>query len=254
MTPLEGVKVGETAGANKKPTRKGVCAKLKHSLAYPAETMRRVCPPHRAGKAGDSPVVYNLLATETLPPPVPDRARIGDTMKKSAMLVPFLMVALATLTSACGEKKVDSADTAKSGGGGGTDGGEPVGPPTVGVQLSGTGLALTVSGGPGGYWFGVAETGGTTNGWTGEDCVYGFTTEDQTAYSFCHDAGNTGTQLDKVGSFVEMAPGKTIFDNTFEGKLTYYLESDINYGGDGSCYVWGHDPEYYAAQGCTTLQ
>lgn len=36
-----------------------------------------------------------------------------------------------------------------------------------------------------------------------------------------------------------------------EGRVTYFIESLTEFGGDGSCYLWGHDREYYDGLGCS---
>ena len=56
------------------------------------------------------------------------------------------------------------------------------------------------------------------------------------------------------GDATNLAAGTTVFgDATFDGTVSYYLESDPEFGGDGSCYVWGADVTYYDGLGCSAL-
>ena len=131
-----------------------------------------------------------------------------------------------------------------------TTGGDP---PTATVQWTETAVDIAVSGGPGAYWFGMAETLDCTDCWTGEDCVYGYDASG-TTLAYCHDAGDAGTTLTYGGDAAALGAGETVFtDNSYDGKVTYYLESDVDFGGDGACYVWGADAAYYDGLGCTAL-
>ena len=93
-------------------------------------------------------------------------------------------------------------DTAESGAattGGtttGTTGGTTTGggAPTASVTWGGASVDVAVAGGPGAYWFGMAETTGCDDCWTGEDCVYGYDASG-TTLAYCHDGGDTGTSL-----------------------------------------------------------
>lgn len=137
--------------------------------------------------------------------------------------------------------------TTTGGGGGGGGGG-----PTATVTWGGSSVDVSISGGGGAWWFGMAETSGCSDCWTGEDCIYGY--EGSTGvFAWCHDGGDTGTTLTYGGDATNLAAGTTAFDRSFEGDVTYYLESDPNYGGDGSCWVWGDDVSYYSGLGCTAL-
>ena len=152
-------------------------------------------------------------------------------------------------------------DTAESGAattGGtttGTTGGTTTGggAPTASVTWGGASVDVAVAGGPGAYWFGMAETTGCDDCWTGEDCVYGYS-YGGTTYAYCHDAGDTGTSLAYGGDATPLAAGTTVFgSDDFDSRVTYYLESDTDFGGDGSCYVWGADNSYYDGLGCGQL-
>ena len=172
---------------------------------------------------------------------------------------------LLTTTVACFDDKDDDDedddddDTAVDWGttgtwtGTGTGTGGGGGGPSASVTWGSRSVDLTVSGGPGAYWFGITEST-CDDCWTGEDCIYGYSLGDGTVLAWCHDAGDTGTSLTYGGSPIELDAGTTVFpDATYDGKVTYYLESDPEFGGDGSCYVWGADPSYYAGLGCTNL-
>ena len=127
------------------------------------------------------------------------------------------------------------------------------GGPTASVTWGASSIDLVVGGGPGAYWFGLAETAGCDDCWTGEDCVYGYDASG-TTLAYCHDAGDTGTNLAYGGNPSQLVAGTTVFPSSnSDGYVTYYLESDADYGGDGSCYTWGSDPSYYDGLGCTVL-
>lgn len=164
--------------------------------------------------------------------------------------------AIVGVGSGCAGESADSAaakrpaDTAAVGGGeGGAAGPVPQAPPEWSVRLLPEGVELTVEGGPGGYWFGLTES--AEGGWTGEDCVHGFTTADAEQIFYCHEAPDRGKRtFVRVPSLREMNGATTLFDAANEGMLTYYLYSDPLFGGSGECWVQGADPAYYAAEGC----
>ena len=116
-----------------------------------------------------------------------------------------------------------------------------------------TNVSLSASGGPGAYWFGMAETLDCDDCWTGEDCVFGYDASG-TTLSYCHDAGDAGTTLTYGGDPAALGAGETVFkDSSHDGNVTYYLESDTDFGGDGTCYIWGADTSYYDGLGCSSL-
>ncbi len=93
-----------------------------------------------------------------------------------------------------------------------------------------------------GWSFGMAETEAGASGWFGEDCFVG--TGD---IALCHRIEGRRLTLDQ-GAFDEVEQGsRTLLWSGM--KLTYFLEDDT-----GSCFVWGHDPSYYDALGCQTLE
>lgn len=93
-----------------------------------------------------------------------------------------------------------------------------------------------------GWSFGIAETMAGSVGWYGEDCFTG-----TGSYTLCHPIPGTSIQLDQVASPAAVVEGSTTLLWT-NMDLTYYLEAP-----SGACWVWGHDPTYYAALGCQPL-
>jgi hypothetical protein len=134
------------------------------------------------------------------------------------------------------------------------------GPPPPSATWGPSTVTLSVAAGPGAYWFGMAQTSNGDAGtagsddWTGEDCVWGYETVAGDTLSYCHWAGDAGVALAYGGDLLDLQEGSTVFvDSSFDGQVTYYLESDPVYGGDGSCYFWGHDASYYGGLGCTEM-
>ncbi|MCK6505840.1 hypothetical protein L6R53_21040 [Myxococcota bacterium] len=113
----------------------------------------------------------------------------------------------------------------------------------------GGGIEVELSGGdPGGYFFGLAETRTGGDAWTGEDCLYGYTTSSGTVYSYCHPLSAEGGFLVTVESILDVFEGSTtlhsaVLDNT------YYLAEAAT----GDCWVFGHDTSYYGGLGCLDL-
>jgi hypothetical protein len=162
------------------------------------------------------------------------------------------------LLAACNGGDKDSADdSAGDPDDGDTGGGETdVEPeaPTASVSWGADSIALTVSGGGGAWWFGMAESVDCDDCWTGEDCVYGYEAGDGSVFAYCHDAGDAGVSLTYGGNPSELVAGTTVFsDAGFDGKVSYILESDPEYGGDGSCWIWGADNAYYEGLLCGEL-
>lgn len=167
------------------------------------------------------------------------------------------LVGLGLLVACDGAGKAAAGDS-----GGGADAGdtgdtgaqpEPVAP-TASVSWGVDAVDLSVGGGGGGWWFGMAETVGCEDCWTGEDCVYGYEAGDGAVFAYCHDAGEAGVSLTYGGDVASLAAGTTVFtDAGFDGRVSYMLESDPEYGGDGSCWVWGADAGYYDGLLCGAL-
>ncbi len=90
--------------------------------------------------------------------------------------------------------------------------------------------------------FGIAEVG--PNGWTGEDCVFGYA-----MWNYCHPVIGNQLTLDEttdcaIDGVIEGAT--TLFDSRMEFTVTYYLEDPVS----GDCWVWGANPSYYSGLGC----
>jgi len=135
----------------------------------------------------------------------------------------------------------------------GTDTGWTSELPEVGVEWGDAAMDVFIVGGPGAYWLGMAETEDCDDCWTGEDCVYGYESEG-TVLSWCHDIGDGGGSLTYGGDRAALVPGSTAFEDATAGsRVSYILESDPEFGGDGSCHVWGADPTYYDGLGCISL-
>jgi hypothetical protein len=102
--------------------------------------------------------------------------------------------------------------------------------PELEVHLTDGGLVVASSNVPHGL-LGIAETGAHEAGWFGEACSEG---------RVCHlVADKARAELRQVHHLDEVAPGRTLFDNHFPGKLTYYVE--IN----GECWAGGHEPTWF---------
>jgi len=162
-------------------------------------------------------------------------------------------------SAACGDKDDDDDDDDDSGyesdSDTDVDSDTDTDTPSVSVDWGGSSIDLDIDGGPGAYWFGIAQTStGSPEDWTGEDCIYGYEIGDGEVLSYCHDAGDSGTSLTYGGNPTSLSAGTTVFpDSSFSGEVTYYLESDPDFGGDGSCFVWGQDTSYYSGLGCSEL-
>lgn len=103
-------------------------------------------------------------------------------------------------------------------------------------------LRLVITNGVGFYEFGYAQTAVGFNAWYGEDCYTG---------DFCHPALATGLTLTRVGSIGAIQPGATMllpvdFPEAATPPLTYFVREVIT----DRCWVWGHDPAYYAPFNC----
>jgi len=150
-----------------------------------------------------------------------------------------------------GDSGVDTTDTT----GGGFD-------PNNDISLdwqpgegdSGSSMTATVSNTDStGFYLGFAETAANDAGWYGEDC----------APNGCHHFSSMSGVLDYVSAPGDVDNDHTLFNNGSDGtgdvftsshedRLTYLLQLE---GGslDGECYVWGDDPTYYDAEGCTVV-
>lgn len=159
----------------------------------------------------------------------------------------FLAVGIAAACTGSGRDSVATSGPSPDAGQTGSTDTSPV-PlvPVPSVTWGPDAVELGVADGAGGWWFGMAETTGCEDCWTGEDCVYGYESGDGAIFAHCHDAADSGTSLTYGGSRSGLAAGSTAFpDASHEARVTYFLESDPEHGGDGSCWVWGADISYF---------
>lgn len=168
-------------------------------------------------------------------------------MTKNLLILGTLLFA-----AACSGGKGDTGGTDGGTTDGGTDGGTTGdGGTTTSMDCAwgGGGLTVDIFGGDSaGYWLGLAETACGGDCWTGEDCVYGYTTGSGTVYSFCHPMSSTGVYLSTVTSIGAIVEGSsTIHSEALNN--TYFMEEVST----GACWVWGHDTSYYGGLGCSDI-
>jgi hypothetical protein len=156
------------------------------------------------------------------------------------------------LASLAGLFSIGCVDMVKDTGGGGNDGSADA--MEVSVTWGGSSVDLSIANGDaaGDYWFGLAETEGSSDPWTGEDCYEGYTLGDGSVLSYCHPSSSTGASLAYGGGTSDLSEGsETVFGSAdFDGSVTYFLE-DAN---SGACWVWGATPSYYDGLGCDVIE
>ena len=125
---------------------------------------------------------------------------------------------------------------------------------SITAGFTATTLELTVANGEaGGYTqYGVDETAASSDPWTGEACMGGYTAGDGTVFDYCHSATATGrtlTYASRANAYQDLdADTETLFSqDKHDGRVTFYLQ------GAEECWVWGHDVSAYGGLGCTTL-
>ena len=171
-------------------------------------------------------------------------------MEDSLMTKNWLVLATALFAIACNDKGDDSGNTPTDGGAtdGGADGGTTPAL-TLDCAWGGGGIdVILTNGDSAGYNFGLAETNGNAQAWTGEDCYLGYLANDGTLYDFCHPLAASGGFLTSVGSFDDIVEGSTTI-HTAAIENTYYLEEVSS----GSCWTWGDDTSYYGGLGCADV-
>ena len=166
----------------------------------------------------------------------------------------------ALLTGCPGDSgKCDTADTAGCDTGAPADdsGGEGGGDPSFSVSWTTAGANFAVTNGDGSYTLGIAETNGSSDPWTGEDCLNGYNASG-TLFLYCHPLSSTGGSFTSI--YADVVAGsrtlssldentETLFDDSFEEGLTYGVWSDTS----GDCWTWGADTSYYTGEGCTAI-
>ncbi len=148
-----------------------------------------------------------------------------------------------------GYQKCDSAHSGCEGESEGVGEGEGEGEsPVFGSSWSASGVQITISGGYGTYLLGLVETDpGSSDPWTGEDCLYGYTLETGELLLYCHPLSESGGAFSTGGSTSSLEEGsETLFDETLQDVITYAAWSDVT----GRCWTWGHDVSYYADARC----
>ena len=129
-----------------------------------------------------------------------------------------------------------------------------VDPIEVSVTWGAESVTVQVAGG-GSWQLGMAETGGSCGAsvpcWTGEDCHRGYTAADGTSLGpYCHAVADGRVALAYGGDLTDLEEGTTVFQEAFQGTVTYVLTSNDE---DGPCLVFGDKPDYYDSLGCSTL-
>jgi hypothetical protein len=126
--------------------------------------------------------------------------------------------------------------------------------PSVMVAWGASAVRVEVSDGAD-WQLGMAETGGSCGDavacWTGEDCHLGFTTSEGVSVGpYCHAVEDGVASLSYGGDWLDLKPGTTVFQPSFESTVTYVL---VPASADGACLTFGHDVRYFQSLGCTEL-
>lgn len=97
------------------------------------------------------------------------------------------------------------------------------------------------------FHIGLAQTDQCAEGcWTGEDCLYGLG-----EWAWCHPSDFEGVTLAYGADPNTLVEGEqTVFTHP---NFTYVTTFMVTRERDGACWVFGQDPSYYAAAGCTVL-
>lgn len=127
------------------------------------------------------------------------------------------------------------------------------GSPTVRTGFGPTGVTLHVDGGPGGWWLGAARTGDPTDPHAFlADCHSGAFVGG-TWHSACQPVEDGSIVLAYGGDPAALQHGTTLLRADDADRVTWMLESDVARGGDGRCFVWGHQPSAFAHLRCEEL-
>lgn len=167
---------------------------------------------------------------------------------------PALVIALSLLTAGCvGDGKPCASGVASGceGEHADPDEYEGTGESAFAAVWTALGVTIDLENGQGTYRLGLAETDPSSDDpWTGEDCYKGYWTEDGDHLLYCHPLSATG------GSFWYGGDPNDLDEDTETALswakaevVTYYVSSDRT----GECWVWGHDPDYYASLGCLDM-
>ena len=119
------------------------------------------------------------------------------------------------------------------------------------ASWSASGVTLAIANGTGGYLLGFAET--SDLGWEGEDCLDGPGPSGNSGPTdVCHDgvtsSGITLTTVREISAIV--ANSTTLITDTIANGGSF--ETIVDNGVD-TCWTWGGDGTYYAANNCVAL-
>lgn len=101
-------------------------------------------------------------------------------------------------------------------------------------------VVSTLNGDPGGYSFGLAETG-RSDGWFGEDCIEA---------TRCHTFRSADGDLSVVAATADVVLSQTTHFNGMRIKHSTWMLRDSR----GACAAYGEDPSYDADIGCCTVE
>jgi hypothetical protein len=125
--------------------------------------------------------------------------------------------------------------------------------PEIRTRFGPTGVDIKVSGGAGGWMLGVARTADLAD-------PHAFLADCHTGafvagawQSACQPLRLGTNQLTYGGDPMALASGTTLLRSDDAEGVTWLLESDRSLGGNGRCFVWGHDPAAFASLGCQEL-
>jgi hypothetical protein len=125
--------------------------------------------------------------------------------------------------------------------------------PAVRTHFGRASVEVSIDGGAGGWMLGVAHTADLANPNAFlADCHTGAFVGG-TWRTACQPVDGQTVELMYGGDPQDLQPGTTLLDRGHEGRVTWILESDREQGGDGQCFVWGHDPSAFAALRCVEL-
>jgi len=155
-----------------------------------------------------------------------------------------------TFLAGCPGGKCDSGDSSCDSAEGEGEG-EGEGDPSFSDSWSASGVTISITDGSGTYTLGMAETDpASSDPWTGEDCLDGYTLSDGTVLLYCHPLSSSGGAFSSGGDPNDLdEDNETVFTSALENVITYAAWSDSS----GECWTWGADTSYYTGEGCTAM-
>lgn len=125
--------------------------------------------------------------------------------------------------------------------------------PEVRTRFGPTGVDVEVTGGAGGWMLGVARTADPADPHAFlADCHAGALVNGSWQ-SACQPIQRGNNPLTYGGDPMSLGHGMTLLRPDDAAGVTWMLESDRSLGGDGRCFVWGHDPAAFASLSCIEL-